>query len=255
MTSHHHHHTEATMDLDPITPNDLDPFNDPESFNDLESLNDLEPLDDLEPLHVTLTISTVDSYNATTSPIAATATIEFSTPEWVLPWTARQAPLTDPYNATTSPDAATATIDFSTPEWIRRSTVSQASLTSPYGLTQNLVSQNDDIGYTVQTDYDEESSLSMPLTTAGVSQPMRMRSRTISLAVPNNALSSPWRKAKYPAEADLYYNKAKRWSSRHTRPLWSQRTFEYSFYLILLTGLYFLLIGRPFWVGAVHGFW
>jgi hypothetical protein len=218
MTSHHHHHhTEATMDLDPRVSNVLEPL----------------PVSNAqEPLHVTLTIDNNDSNDEPISSIATHVTIDFSTPEWSKPSTARQAPLA-----------------------------------GPCGLTQNLVSQNDNVGFTVWTDYDEESSISTPSTAAGAPQRMpsqatlttessRKKSIRNSLVVPNIAINnSPWRRPSYPAKADLYYSKAKTWSATHTRPLWAQRTFQYSFYTFLVACFYFFLIGKPFWVGAVHGFW
>ncbi|KAF2785940.1 glycosyltransferase family 2 protein, partial [Melanomma pulvis-pyrius CBS 109.77] len=76
------------------------------------------------------------------------------------------------------------------------------------------------------------------------------------MGVSDDVLSnSPWRRGSLPAKADLYYSKAKGWTATHTRPLWAQRVFEYSFYAILLACLYFFLIGRPFWIGAVQGLW
>ena len=47
------------------------------------------------------------------------------------------------------------------------------------------------------------------------------------------------------------YDKAKIHGQNFQRKKWVQVTFEYTFYLLILCFIYFVLVGRPIWNGAV----
>ena len=47
------------------------------------------------------------------------------------------------------------------------------------------------------------------------------------------------------------YDKAKIHGQNFQRKKWVQVTFEYTFYLLILCFVYFVLVGRPIWNGAV----
>jgi hypothetical protein len=48
------------------------------------------------------------------------------------------------------------------------------------------------------------------------------------------------------------YEKAKKRGLELQRSKWAMRLFEYTFYLILVAFVYFVLIGLPLWKGAVY---
>jgi len=48
------------------------------------------------------------------------------------------------------------------------------------------------------------------------------------------------------------YEKAKKRGAELQRSTWAMKLFEYTFYLILVAFVYFVLIGLPLWKGAVY---
>lgn len=167
-----------------------------------------------------------------------------------------QVPEEDAHLSTTSepPLTTSATIDFATPVWSRASTLAPVAVIQTYDPDQKLVLHDSDAGYTVWTEYDDECNVQVP---ADAFVPCtQQRSRGFSTGVPAELPARPTgRRGSLAAKAEVYYQKAKHWSSKNTRPKWFQRTFEYSCYALLLALIYFFLIGKPLWVGAIHGFW
>jgi hypothetical protein len=51
------------------------------------------------------------------------------------------------------------------------------------------------------------------------------------------------------------YEKAKKRGVQLQRNKWVQYAFEYTFYLILVCFVYFVLVGVPLWNGAVYWLW
>lgn len=51
------------------------------------------------------------------------------------------------------------------------------------------------------------------------------------------------------------YEKAKERSAQLQRKIWAQVLFEYAIYALILIFIYFVLVGMPFWNGAVYWLW
>lgn len=77
-------------------------------------------------------------------------------------------------------------------------------------------------------------------TAASISQPFEVsRARRLSRAIRKGSIYE-------------VYEKAKLKGLKVRRERWAQLLFEYTFYLVLISFIYFLLIGMPLWDGAVR---
>ncbi|CAD0108567.1 unnamed protein product [Aureobasidium uvarum] len=127
----------------------------------------------------------------------------------------------------------------------RKARLNEPSPTSPSPLrlqSRNHSQSRDEIDIRISTQRSRRS-------TAGASrkESIVQRSASVVLETVENVKQAIRRRSIYDV-----YEKAKKRGVELQRSKWAMRLFEYTFYLILVAFVYFVLVGVPLWKGAVY---
>lgn len=175
--------------------------------------------------------------------------------------------LTPPGDRTRPPQSPSSI--YSSPERLDVSPGAFASPNSPGPSTSSLWSTSNPFasspGYpskrgSIDTDHIEPSNTSRRNRDVSCDQHNRPRQGTLGTVIENivpGAIQRRFTANSFLRRTSIWqtYEKARERSAHLQRRKWVQITFEYAIYALLAVFIYFVLVGLPFWRGAVYWMW